>query len=76
MLRCCLEDGAVRDFGVDPAPAPICGLEVAGKKAVERGVPGIEGGRGNVAALAAGVSIVGADADATSGEADCWGAEK
>lgn len=78
MLRCCLEDEAVRDFGVDPAPAPSCvdGLEVAGKETIERGVPGIEGGRGNVVALAAGVSTVGADADVASGEGDRWGAEK
>lgn len=65
MLRCCLEDGVARDFGV----------EVVGKEAVERGVPGIEGGRGNVAAVAAGVDTVGVDVDATSGEAGRWGAD-
>lgn len=38
ILRCCLEDEAVRDFGA----APSC----VGREAVERVVFGIEDGRG------------------------------
>lgn len=78
MFRCCLEDGAPTGFGVDPAPVSSCvgGLEVTGKEAAERGVPGMEDGRGIVAAVAGGGSIAGADADAASDEACRWGAEK
>jgi hypothetical protein len=68
MLRCCLEDETVRDFGA-PAASCVDGGAVIGKEAVERGVPGIDGGRGKVAAVAAGVNTVGADADVTNGEA-------
>lgn len=63
----------MRDFRVDPAPAPNCvgKLKLTGKEAVERGVPGIEGGSGNVAAVAAGIGTVGADPDEDNDEADC-----
>ena len=75
MLRCCLEDETVRVFGT-PAASCVDGGAVVGNEAVERGVPGIDGGRGNVAAVAAGVNTVGADADATNSEAGPWGTEK
>lgn len=78
MLRCCLEDEAVRVFGAPGASCVDGGVgEVAGKEAVERGVPGIEGGRGYVAAVTTGANGAGADVDATGGgEANPWGAEK
>lgn len=75
MPRCCLEDETVRDFGTTVANCIDGGAEV-GKEAVERGVPGIDGGRGNVAAVAAGVNTIGADADTTSVEAGPWGIER
>lgn len=74
MPRCCREDGAVRDFRI-PAIGCVDGGGVVGKDAVERGVPGIEGGRGNVAAVAAGVNTAGVDGDAASGEAGPWSTE-
>ena len=76
MLRCCLEDEADKDLGVDPAPPPsdVEGVDVEGKEAVERGVPGIEDGSTDTA-MGTGVSAVGADVDVTSGETDRWGAE-
>lgn len=64
----------MRDFGA-PAPSCVDESKVAGREAVERGVLGMEDGRGYVAAVMAGVNTVGADADATNGKAVPRGTE-
>lgn len=67
IVRCCLEDGAVRDFGI-PFGCCVDVGEVVGNEVVERGVPGTEDGGGNVIAVETGVDTTGTGADASSGE--------